>query len=206
MPDLKEKTISWEVIETAMTYEIYRELIDKLLEESKVTGHVQSESLIEYTKLNVHRMNRLDKHTIVPESVQEALSNLDREMIWLVITEGWCGDAAQTIPVISKIASLSEKVTLKIILRDDNSEIMDQYLTNGTRSIPIVLGLDSITLEELFVWGPKPAPAMKILNELKIDSSVTPKERMHVIQLWYSRDRSVTIFKEFQNILRGTVQ
>jgi hypothetical protein len=201
MPNTTYNTISVNIIDSSLDYKEYRLMVDQLLEKNLTTGPVQSEKLLEYAKLNNHRMNRLDKHTVVPEIILNSLENAERKMDWIVITEGWCGDAAQVIPVLNKITSLTDKIELRMILRDEHPEIMDNYLTNGTRAIPIVIGLDTKTQEELFVWGPKPLPAMKILEQLKNDSLVTPEERSQAIQLWYSRDRSVTLFAEFAELI-----
>ena len=44
---------------------------------------------------------------------------------------------------------------LRIVLRDEHPEVMDRYLTNGSRSIPIVIALDE-EFRELGHWGPRP--------------------------------------------------
>jgi hypothetical protein len=201
MSNIITNTIDEKVLTSSIDYNNYRLKIDQLLEKDLSTGPVQNETLLEYSRLNVHRMKRLDKHTIIPETLQSVLASIDRKMIWITITEGWCGDAAQILPVLNKMALLSNTIDLRMILRDEQPEFMNNYLTNGTLAIPIVVGMDAETYEEIFVWGPKPKPAMKILEHLKNDNSVTKNERIQAIQLWYSKDRSVSIFKEFEEIL-----
>lgn len=185
------------------TYEAYRKLIDDLLLEGKVTGASQSDSLIKYTELNVHRMKRHEKTTKLPDELRQIAGEVDRNVIWVAITEGWCGDAAQSLPVIAQIADLSPKVDFRLILRDDNPEVMDAYLYNGTKSIPIVVGYDRDTHEELFVWGPRPQPAAELMSELKKDESVTYGQRSEQIHAWYAKDRSKKIIMEFQQILQN---
>lgn len=185
----------------SLSYDEYRKLIDDLFAENKVTGHVQSQGLIDYTKMNLHRMNRHDKHTKLPDSFLQTLDKLDRNIIILAISEGWCGDASQVLPIINHMAESSNLIDFRIILRDDNPEIMDQYLYNGTRSIPIIIGIDAETGEELFVWGPRPNPAKQLMEELKENPAISSSKRGEEIQRWYAKDRSETLFFEFDEIL-----
>src|SRR5699024_633694 len=106
------------------------------LAECKTTGHNHADEMIGYSRMNVQRMKRLDKQVELTDELTNALQENDRELIWLGLTEAWCGDAAQNIPVIAKMARESDRLTLRLILRDEHIDIMDQYLTNGGRSIP----------------------------------------------------------------------
>src|SRR5215207_6995499 len=92
-------------IEKSMTYAEYIKLIDDLLLDGKTTGENQSEAMFNYGKLNRQRMHRLEKTVVLNDSVTEKARRVERKMIWLIITEGWCGDAAQNIPTIEKIAA-----------------------------------------------------------------------------------------------------
>src|SRR5437868_7628324 len=92
-------------IEKSMTYTEYIKLIDDLLLDSKTTGENQSEAMFNYGKLNRQRMHRLEKTVVLNDSLKKKVKNFQRKMIWLIITEGWCGDAAQNIPIIEKIAA-----------------------------------------------------------------------------------------------------
>lgn len=189
-----------EILAKADNYQSYREMIERLLQEGKVTGDKQTQTYLDYTKLNLHRMSRLDKRTVLPEFLVETIRSIKTPMIWVAITEGWCGDAAQNLPVIQRMADVSDNIQMKYILRDENPAIMDEYLTNGARAIPIVVGLHADTLEELFVWGPRPFPAMELMIELKNNPDVPASERGERIHTWYAKDRSVTLIKEFTDI------
>ena len=79
----------------AVSYEDYRSLVASLSAEGKATGPNQSEELGEYTILNDRRMKRLDKTVKVTEENADKIKSLDRKVTWLVLTESWCGDAAQ---------------------------------------------------------------------------------------------------------------
>ena len=150
-----------EYIEKSMTFAEYIKLIDDLLLEGKTTGMNQSDAMFNYGKLNRQRMHRLEKTVNLEESLKEKTRSLDVRWIWLVITEGWCGDAAQNIPLIEKIAAENEGIETRYVLRDENLELMDEYLTNNARSIPKLICLDAETLEEIGTWGPRPQIAME---------------------------------------------
>lgn len=208
------KKISREIVNQAMTYEAYRQLTDELLSRGKTTGGNHSEAMIHYTQLNVARMNRLDKTTRLLESAKEQLQNTRRPMIWLTLTEAWCGDAAQVIPVLQKMADASELVELRLILRDEHPDIMDAFLTNGGRSIPKVILLDAQTLEVLGAWGPRPAEVQEMVMTAKADLDVlTDKEAKKkryqeltaAAQKWYAKDKTRSIQEEFVAALGESV-
>ena len=193
-----------------MTYQTYRQLTDELLAQGKTTGGNHSEAMIHYTQLNVVRMNRLDKTTRLLEGVKEQLQQINRPMIWLTLTEAWCGDAAQTIPVLQKMTEVNELVELRLILRDEHPEIMNAFLTNGGRSIPKVILLDAQTLGVLGSWGPRPAAVQEMVMSAKADLDVlTDKEdkknRYHELitaaQKWYAKDKTKSIQQEFLSVL-----
>ena len=107
------------------SYEAYRTRIKNLLAEGKSSGDEQSEDLLHYSELNETRMNRLDKTIKITPDTEAFLSALNTEYIWLVLSEGWCGDAAQILPIINKMAQVSAKIDLKIAFRDENPELMN---------------------------------------------------------------------------------
>ena len=123
-------------LQKGISYQAYRTLIGDLIVSGKSSGAAQSEALLNYSTLNDKRMKRLDKTSKLTQQTIAALKNIDEPVTWLVLTEGWCGDAAQSLPIINKIASESTQITLKIILRDDHEELMNRFLTNGGKSIP----------------------------------------------------------------------
>lgn len=199
---IQTNVITPEVIENAMTYEGYRQLIDDLLAEGKTTGPNQSEAMTNYTELNVTRMNRLDKRAKLNESLKEQLTAIDTPQIWLVISEGWCGDAAQTVPILAAMANESSNIDLKFILRDDNLEVMDAYLTDGARGIPKLIVLEAATLEEIGTWGPRPTPAQELLYEFKANPDETYAEFGKRLQIWYARDKTQTTQQELEDLLK----
>ena len=141
---------------SAMSFEEYRSRMDRLVETGDTTGSEKSLSRINYTKINRQRMARLDRTIILGDHVKQAARDILRPMYWIIITESWCGDAAQNIPVIEKIAAESPLVETRYILRDENLDLMDQFLENGSRSIPKLIALDRANFEILGTWGSRP--------------------------------------------------
>lgn len=195
--------ITREIVSGAYSYNSYRELIDGLIAENKTSGKKQSPSRIEYTRLNVHRMNRLDKTTTLDSELLQKLNEITCNQTWLVLSEAWCGDCAQIVPILEKIAIASHgKIEVKILFRDENPFVMDCVLTNGTRSVPKLIALDAETLQMLGTWGPRPDPAQQIMlqwksNQDKISWDAFEKE----LHTWYARDKSQTIQKEFISVI-----
>jgi hypothetical protein len=184
-----------------MTYAGYRSMIDRLLAEGRTTGGDQTEATLDYAKLNVQRMNRLDLITGIVDELKAALAGITRAQTWLVLTEGWCGDAAQTVPMIAKAAALSERVTLRLILRDKNLCVMDRFLTNGTRSIPILVVIDDATQTVRGVWGPRPEPAKALVAEFKKDPNWNKDNMLTALHTWYARDKTVSAQLELARML-----
>ena len=185
-------------------YQSYRELINRLRAEGKATGNIESEDFLRYTDLNNSRMDKWDKRYELSEELKASLDNLDHPEEWVVLSEGWCGDAAHSIPVLAKMAEYSNKINLRILLRDENLELMDQYLTNGGRSIPKLIRYNPATGDELGTWGPRPEAA----QQLFIDGKAAGRAKSEItveLQKWYARDRGASIDAEFVEILRTSI-
>lgn len=160
------KTIEKHYLQKGLAYESYRLLIDELLSQGKTTGEDQSEQRIEYTRQNVATMQKIDKIIQLVSEVEHVITALEKPQTWLVLAEGWCRDAAQVVPVLNALAGPNENIKLRLLLRDENLELMDQYLTNGnSRSIPRLIAVDSNTRKELFNWGASPAIQQSTSNE-----------------------------------------
>jgi hypothetical protein len=189
-----------ESLSKAIPYDAYRLLVSKLAQQGLTSGTELSPSRIQYTRLNEQRMKRWEKTLVIPEIKKMQIEKLDREMIWLVITESWCGDAAPSLPLMNKIAEINPEIDLKVVLRDQNLELMDCYLTEGKRSIPKLLVLDRHSREVLYTWGPRPPKAAAMVAEFKKENgSLTPAFRQG-LQIWYNKNRGEDIL---QDLLSG---
>jgi hypothetical protein len=203
MSHIKEEVIDIDLLKGALDYPSYREMIKLLLKERKTTGDNQSDEMVAYTKMNDQRMNRWDKTLQINDEMIKLVGSLPT-MHWVIITEAWCGDAAQNIPFIAKIASLNENISLKLILRDQHPEVMDNFLTNGARSIPILVMLDE-HLKEKAIWGPRPAPVQEMVTEAKTKPSLDQHQFIESIHKWYADNKMKTIESEFKILLKKII-
>lgn len=184
------------------TYDEYRQMCKDLLAQNKTTGPNQSEKYLEYSRLNQHRMDRLDKTVVINDELSKLIKNIKRPMVWVVLTELWCGDAAQNLPAFAKMEAIKPgKIRLVLLLRDENPEIMDAYLTNGAKSIPKLIALDGETLEELFTWGPRPASAQQIMLDYKAAGSPPDVDYKKDIQVWYIKNHTEALQTEYMQLL-----
>lgn len=187
------------------TYEEYSKKFKREIENANPADLNENEKkLLEYRKLNFLRNQRIEKTYIVSDKLKSEILNIKDKQLWMVITEAWCGDSAQNLPYIAKAASLNGNINLRIILRDSNPDIMDLYLTNGTRSIPKLVAFD-LDGNELFTWGPRPKAAQDLIVKWKSEGIVKPElyEKLH---LWYGRNRGRDIEAEFIEILSKVEQ
>jgi hypothetical protein len=183
-------------IDRSLAFDEYRSLLDRLLAEGKTTGADQSEAMLGYGRLNRARMKRLETTAVLDEVVESAIANLDVDWIWLILTEGWCGDAAQNIPVIEKIAAANHGIETRYLLRDENLELMDRYLTNGSRSIPKLIAIDRKSGNVLGSWGARPQAAQELFYRLK-DEGLEKPAIMEQVQRWYLADNGLSLQREF---------
>lgn len=158
---------------------------------------------LDYKKLNVHRVNRIMKTYKPGEEINELIQGIDSKQYWYILTEDWCGDSAQNLPYIYKMTELDENIELRIFQRDENPELMDNYLTNGNRSIPKLIAFDEEG-NELFQWGPRPQAAQQLVKQM-INEGIEKKERNEKLHLWYGRNRGKDIEKEFIEILKNVL-
>ena len=194
-----------QALENSFSFADYRKKVTSLIAEGKSTGNTQSEDLLKYSELNETRMNRLEKTIEVTPETKAKLQNLDKKYIWLVLSEGWCGDAAQIVPVIHKMAEATDKVELKIALRDDNDALMQHFLTNGGKAIPKLIVLDAETLDVVLDWGPRPHGAKQLILDYKATHGVVDEPAKIELQKWYLHDKGISIQNEIvemhENIL-----
>ncbi len=175
----------------------YQIILNNFASEGKTSGE-QKEDLIYYTKLNAQRSRRIAKTSILHPDLVEQIQALPKQ-IWLLITETWCGDAANSVPIIAKLAMLNPSIDLRIVLRDENLNLMDQFLTKGGRSIPKLIALDE-ELNVLFDWGPRPKEAQDLYWGWREREGREPYSEFQVIlQKWYNENKSGALQKELMS-------
>jgi hypothetical protein len=140
----------------------------------------------------VDRMDAIAPTVALLPELQAALSYLSGQYLWAIITEGWCGDASHTVPIMEAVAQASSgHLETRYFLRDSHPDLIDRYLTNGGRAIPIAVVLHADSLTEAGVWGPRPAPLQAIHQELKAKEAPF-KEVITTVNNWYDADASRT--------------
>ncbi|MFD2245141.1 thioredoxin family protein [Pontibacter ruber] len=187
-----------------LTYQAYRDLVERLVEENATTGEEQSEQRVAYTKLNLQRMKRVEKQFKLAPALQEALAEAQPNWQWLVLVESWCGDGAQLLPAIAGIAAEFPSIELTVLLRDQNPQLMDTCLTNGSRSIPKLICVNRETGDRVFTWGPRPAAIQEQFLKYKAQN---PQAEDAAVQLhtWYAKDRSEALQQDLlQLVLKST--
>lgn len=181
------------------SYQEFLQLSEDLLSENKTTGDNQSEEYVHYARLNLQRMKRLNKTFILEDSFAEKMKRAALQK-WFVITEAWCGDGAQTLPVINQLA-IAGNIPLQIVLRDDNPQIMNLYLTGNSKSIPVFVAFDEGDTQ-LFRWGPRPATAQQMMSEWRTNPEAKTFEQFEEeLHRWYTKDKGAETLSELMHII-----
>lgn len=191
-------------LENSMSYLQYRTFVESHVLNHTNSGAEQSADLANYTALNHQRMKRQDKVMKLQEDSLNFLASLQRKLVFLCITESWCGDAAQTMPMINKI-SVAGGIQYRIVLRDENLELMDRFLTNGSRSIAKVIILDADTHEAVATWGPRPTAATRLVAEEKKSKGILSPEFKQELQAWYNKNKGKSTEEDIIELLRATL-
>ena len=153
----------------------------------------------EFAKLNLHRVGRIRRTWRASAELLSLLDRFDRPQTWMVLTEPWCGDSAQCVPCLEILAEGHSEITIRCLLRDDNLEIMDRYLTDGKRSIPLLVVFDTEG-GELFRWGPRPAEAQAVFDAATVEGLEKP-DKLEKLHLFYGRNRGRALDIELIEVL-----
>ncbi len=203
--DISNKISKEETLVAALghsySYTEYRALVEQLAIEGKSTGPVQTEALANYTQLNDRRMRRWDKTLKFNDEAITIITGVSQKITWTVLTESWCGDASPALPVMNKIAELNPNIELRIVLRDENVDLMNQFLTNGGMSIPKLIMRNDESKEIISDWGPRSTNATKLVEEHKaLNGRITPEFKQD-IQVWYNKDKGQSILSDLLLLL-----
>lgn len=181
-------------------YQEYRKLIADLLLQEKSTGNQQSETLTNNSGLNETRMNHLDKTVEITDENIEKLKSLKRRYIWLVLAEGWCADSAQVLPILNKLAQESDNIDLKIVLADENEDLMDLFLTDGVRAIPKLIVVDKESSAIFGSWGPVPKGINDLINNHNENNFAIGEISKTELHMWYLHDKGFSIQDELVSL------
>lgn len=186
-------------IRNGITYEQFTSEFEekvKSIKEQKLNDEIS-----QYIVLNLQRTHRVHKTYKISEEMRKAVNSISELQTWIVITENWCGDSAQSLPCIASIAKENPNITFRIILRDSNLDVINNYLTNGTQSIPKLIAFDK-NQNEIFIWGPRPNLAVDLFKNEK--ETGTAKEEIYIkLHLWYAKNKGKAIEEEFIKLLKS---
>lgn len=197
--------ITTEHLAKAFSYAEYLQYSEECFAKGRTTSEsddLNTPKHLEYTSLNFQRMKRIYTTTKLNESLITAVKEIPEKWVWLVLSESWCGDAAQCLPALQKIAEVSDNISLKILLRDKNLDIMDGYLTGTSRSIPKLICLNAETLHEYGNWGPRPKAAQDAVLKMKAEG-IEHDEMITQVHAWYAKDRTVSLQTEMEGLIRA---
>lgn len=186
-------------LKNSYSYSEYVNFVNQIVENQDETR----KDTMEYIVLNAQRIKRLDKTLkINPEDIQK-ISAIKNKLLWIVITEPWCGDAAQIVPMINKMAEISQNIELKLVLRDQNLPLMDKFLTSGARAIPKLIIVNPENFEVLTSWGARPKTATQLVQQCKEKYGAFTTECKEELQKWYNKDKGQSIVNEIVTLLEN---
>ncbi len=204
------KSVSYPItsalVDGGFSYPEFVQFTEELVGENRTTGENQSEDYLAYTRMCLQRMIRWNKTSKVSEQLEQLIRKVNRPQVWLVITEAWCGDGAQSIPHLAKLADLNPLITLKIVIRDEHPELMDAYLSNGNRSIPKMIAITADLQQELFTWGPKPKFLIELHAAFKQNSEGRSySDFLEEVHLWYAKNKQKDLESEIYPLISSTL-
>src|SRR5690606_13118908 len=154
---------------------------------------------LDYTKLNWARMNRWFKTGKLSDEVVEVVKKIDQPQQWIIITEPWCGDAAHNIPFLEMIARENPLISVSYELRDAAHYRIEEYLTNGTKSIPKLIIWDH-KVKDLGIWGLRPENCQKMYAQL-LKENASFEIIKNELQIWYNRNKGKELQNEMESLL-----
>lgn len=181
--------------ENAITFDEYMQVAKQRAENPAEGDHYK-----DYYELGLQRMERtLKTFKVNPEMLEKLKSkNFDGKV--LIISEPWCGDASATVPAVSQFFAAAG-IEVKIFLRDSDTSLIDQFLTNGTQSIPKIVLLNS-DFSVKNIWGPRPEYGTQLLKKFKENEETYPREEFYNdLQVYYAKNRGADAIEEIINLV-----
>ncbi|MEC3878210.1 thioredoxin family protein [Parapedobacter sp. 10938] len=182
-----------------MNFQSYLAEFGRILDNPTPPPPYDNAAYLDYTRLNWSRMNRWLKKGELSTSLIEVVKGISQPQHWLVITEPWCGDAAHSVPFIQLVAQLNPLISVEYELRDSEPFRINDYLTNGSKSIPKLIIRDSQGAD-LATWGPRPVECQKIFDRLKVENADFEQQKI-ATQQWYNADKGQSVQAELETIL-----
>lgn len=197
-----QQYITTEVLNRTMNFDEYMALTKSIVESNEPTGIYQNPKTHRYTRSNLERMEKVLDKMVLNQKLYNLLSELSEEWVWLVISEPWCGDASWGTPALYIMASASDKIDFRILLRDQNPEIMQHYQTAGTDSIPKLICLKKEGLVELGTWGPRPQTLHQMVLQFKNNPAFDYRESVRMLHAWFEEDMTRSTQEEMIDLIK----
>lgn len=182
-----------------MDFPRYLRLFEDILHAQPPQAPYDNPAYLDYTKLNWSRMNRWLKKGVLYGAVLDAVGRVSAPQQWIVITEPWCGDAAHSVPFIQLIAQQNPLISVTYELRDSAPFRINEYLTNGSKSIPKLVIRDAEG-NDLATWGPRPAECQLLFDKLKTEGADFETQKL-ALQNWYNADKGQSVQSELEAVL-----
>lgn len=186
-----------ELVKNTTDWEGYLKAFEMILASKDSEKPYDNPAYLDYVKLNNSRQKRWLKTGVLLHDLVGVIKNINTPQTWYCITEPWCGDAAHSIPFIKLLSDQNPLITLNIVWRDSPPYMIENYLTNGGKSVPKLIVRDEKE-NDIFVWGPRPQPCQEIYLEMK-ERNAPFEEQKIILQNWYNLDKGETFQKEFLN-------
>ncbi|HEX8349729.1 MAG TPA: thioredoxin family protein [Hymenobacter sp.] len=184
------------VFAEALTYPAFQALVTRLAHEHRTSGPEQHPFLIQTTQQNQAVLDADHGLPLLPELVA-LLRQVPNRWFWAVLGEAWCGDTAHQVQLLAHLASESEnQVELRILLRSEHPDVMAAYQTNGKDSIPKLVCLEADTMQTLGTWGPRPAAAQQLAEQLHANKELHATQVSQQMNEWYNADQGQSFQRE----------
>jgi hypothetical protein len=182
-----------------MNFTAYLQIFQNILDDPNPLPPYNNPDYLNYTKLNWSRQQRWLKLGVLNGALVTLIQSFNKKQFWTIITEPWCGDAAHTVPFLQQLADLNPLISVDYQQRDSEPLLINNYLTNGSKSIPKLIITDEDN-KQLGVWGPRPAGCQLLFEQL-VKEHVEMEQKKIALQQWYNADKGVSLQKELIALL-----
>lgn len=177
-----------------MTFQEYLDYFEQILASPEEYDPYGNEEYLNYTKLNWSRMNRWLKRFEPSDAMKNLIASMTEPQHWIVITEPWCGDAAHSVAQLYQIVKNNPNIDFEIQLRDKDPFLIEDYLTNGSKSIPKLIIRNDVGHDKV-IWGPRPQKLQDLFIQMK-EEGRSFEEIKELTQKWYNEDKGIELQKE----------
>ena len=192
-PSILEQTLDWQQ---------YYTLCEQYVKGDDKPLIYQDEKMLRYTASNIMRMDAILQYITIESKLYNLLQTVTTPWTWLVLAEPWCGDVSQILPVLYTIASCNDLIDFKILQSDSHPQVLDEYMTDQSRSIPKLICLETGTLKEIGRWGPRPAALQTLVAQHKDDTTLNYRDKVRIVHNWYETDKTQAIQVEFIDLIK----